>query len=110
MLLILGMFFVALIFTFQNDDHRVPLTFGSHTTEPLPIFIIMLGAFLLGVIFTSIIGIIEGMKMRVSVSKLKRKVKQYQAELDALRNLPLAGPSDSGEIPEGPLDDEDSAL
>lgn len=103
-------FLVALVFSYQNRDQMASLTFGSLRTDPMPVFIIILGAFLAGVVFTSIIGIIEGMKMRVSNARLKRKARKLQSEVDALRNLPLTGPVDDDRSPTPTLSDEDSAL
>lgn len=110
LILIISVFILALIFSYQNRDQSASLTLGSYTTDALPIFIIILAAFLGGVIFTSVIGIIEGMKIRVSNARLKRKVKKLQAEVDALRNLPLTGPTDDERSPVPPISDEDSAL
>ena len=109
LILIVAVFCLALVFTYQNKDQLASLTFGSRTTGPIPIFIIILGSFLLGVIFTSVIGIIEGMKMRVGNTRLKRRIKKLQAEVDAMRNLPLSGSTEEEALPRG-YDDEDSAL
>ncbi|HEY3174547.1 MAG TPA: LapA family protein [Candidatus Polarisedimenticolia bacterium] len=110
LILIIVLFCAALVFAYQNKDQTASLTFGSITTDPLSVFIIILGAFLVGVVFTSIIGIIEGMKLRLSNARLKRKVKKLQAEVDALRNLPLTGPTDMDRSAAPDLSDEDSAL
>ncbi|MFQ5701836.1 MAG: lipopolysaccharide assembly LapA domain-containing protein [Acidobacteriota bacterium] len=109
-ILIVAIFCVALIFTYQNKDQTASLTLGSHTTDPIPVFIVILGSFLVGVIFTSIIGIIEGMKLRVANARLKRKNKRLQMEVDALRNLPLSGPGDQERPPEPPAPEEEGAL
>lgn len=109
LILIVAVFCLALVFTYQNKDQLASLTFGSRTTGPIPIFIIILGSFLLGVIFTSVIGIIEGMKMRVGNTRQKRRIKKLQAEVDAMRNLPLSSSTEEDALPRG-YDDEDSAL
>src|SRR5262245_59104392 len=111
LILIITVFCAALVFTYQNKDQTSMLAFGSFRSQPLPVFIIILGAFLVGVVFTSVIGIIEGMKLRVSNARLKRKVRKLQTELDSLRNLPLTGPVDEEHSPTAPtFSDEDSAL
>lgn len=110
LLLIISVFCLALVFTYQNKAQTATLTLGSFTSEPIPVFIIILGSFLIGVIFTSIIGIIEGMKLRVSNKRLKRKARTLQAEVDALRNLPLTGPVDEDIAATPGVSDEDSAL
>jgi len=109
LILIIAVFCVALVFTYQNKDQSATLTLGAWTSEPVPVFVIILGSFLMGVIFTSIIGVIEGMKLRVTNTRLKRKAKRLQSEVDALRNLPLSGTvEDDG--PDQPVADEDDAL
>ena len=110
LILIIVVFCAALVFTYQNKEQTANLTIGSITTGHLPVFIIILGAFLSGVVFTSIIGIIEGMKLRVSNTKLKRKVRKLQMEVDALRNLPLTGPVDQDQPINPDYSDENSAL
>ena len=111
LIVIIAVFCAALIFTYQNKDQTAALSFGSFRSEPLPVFMIILGAFLVGVVFTSVIGIIESMKMRVGNARLKRKIRKLQSELDSLRNLPLTGPVDENHSPEAPVfSDEDSAL
>ncbi len=110
LILIIAVFVGALAFAIQNNDQTATLRLGSWRTDPLPVFAIILGAFLVGVVFTSLIGVIEGMKLRVNNARLKRKVKKLQSEVDALRNLPLGGPVEQERSPLPPLSDEDSAL
>jgi len=110
LILIIGVFVGMLTFAIQNNDQYSTLKLGSWRTDPLPVIAIILGAFFIGVVFTSLIGIIEGMKLRVNNARLKRKVKKLQAEVDALRNLPLGGPTEDDRSPVPPLSDEDSAL
>jgi uncharacterized integral membrane protein len=94
LLLVLLLFFLALVFMLQNRDQAITLTLGPWTSDPLAAVYVMLGVFFVGVVFTSLVGIIEGMKLRAGNARLKRKVKKLQAEVDALRNLPLAGDED----------------
>ncbi|HKY31169.1 MAG TPA: LapA family protein [Candidatus Polarisedimenticolia bacterium] len=110
LILLMVVFFLALVFMLQNKDQMLTLTFGSTTSEPRPAVYVILGAFFLGVVFTSIIGIIEGMKLRVGNARLKRKLKKLQSEVDALRNLPLTGPVDDDRAPMPVGREEDSAL
>jgi len=110
LILLLVVFFLALVFMLQNKDQVVSLTLGSWTSEPQPTVYVILGAFFVGVVFTSLIGIIEGMKLRAGNARLKRKVKKLQGEVDALRNLPLTGPEDDDRAPLPPGIPEDSAL
>ena len=108
-LLIIIIFCVALIFMYENKDEMSRVRVGSYISDQTPIFFIILGAFLMGVVFTSVIGIIEGMKLRVGTARLKKKIKKLQSELDALRNLPLTASGDT--VSTAPQEtDENSAL
>ncbi|HET6372163.1 MAG TPA: LapA family protein [Candidatus Polarisedimenticolia bacterium] len=109
-LLIILIFCLALVFMYQNRDEMARVRIGSQTTDQTPVFFIILGAFLVGVVFTSVIGIIEGMKLRMANARLKRKLKKVQSELDDLRNLPLTGPVDADPESHLQVSDEDSAL
>ncbi len=108
-LLIVVVFCLALVFMYENKDEMAEVRLFSYKSDQMPVFFIILGSFLVGVVFTSIIGIIEAMKLRMGTARLKRKIKKLQGELDALRNLPLTSPADTDPA-EAPPDDEDNAL
>src|SRR5262249_11368415 len=88
--LFLMVFFM--IFAWQNQNEQVHVVFGSWDSGSLPLFLLILLSFGAGVIITSIIGIIEGMRIRMTNLKLRRKLKKLEGEVDALRNLPLGNP------------------
>ena len=109
LIVLLAVFFLALVFMLQNKDQVLTLTLGSWTSEPQAAVYIILGAFFAGVVFTSLVGIIEGMKLRAGNARLKRKIRKLQSEVDALRNLPLTGPEDEARPPLSQAE-EDGAL
>ncbi|HZE88245.1 MAG TPA: lipopolysaccharide assembly protein LapA domain-containing protein [Verrucomicrobiae bacterium] len=88
--LFLMVFFM--VFAWQNQNEQVHVVFGSWDSGSLPLFLLILLAFGGGVIITSIIGIIEGMRIRMTNLKLRRKLKRLEGEVDSLRNLPLGNP------------------
>lgn len=110
LIVLLMVFFLALVFMLQNKDQALVLTLGPWTSEPVAAVYALLGAFFVGVVFTSLIGIIEGMKLRAGNARLKRKVKKLQAEVDALRNLPLTGPEEDDPSSLPRVAEEDNAL
>ena len=96
MRLILTIIFLALmiffmIFAWQNQEGEVAVAFGTWQSANLPVFLVVLLSFGAGVILTSIIGIAEGMRVRLTNAKLRNKIKKIETEIDALRNLPLTG-------------------
>ncbi len=109
-LLIVAVFCTALVFMYQNQDETARVRLGPYATDPMPVFLVMLGAFLVGVVVTSVIGMVEGTKVRMTNMKLKRKIKKLQNELDAMRNLPLLSPAEEPLPPNPASSGEDGAL
>lgn len=94
-LVFLALMVFFMIFAWQNQSEQVHVVFGGWNSGSLPVFLLILLAFGIGVVITSIIGIVEGMRIRMTNVKLRRKIKRLEAEVDSLRNLPLAGPAAS---------------
>jgi uncharacterized integral membrane protein len=113
MRLILILVFIALmiffmVFAWQNQESEVAIAFGTWQSSNLPVYFVVLLSFGAGVVLTSIIGIVEGMRVRLTNAKLRRKIKKLESEVDALRNLPLTGPAqpsgagtEGEEVPDG---------
>lgn len=89
--LIMMIFFV--VFSMQNHESEVSVNFGSWVSGTLPVYFVVFIAFGAGVVITSIIGIVEGIRIRMANAKLRHKIKKLEGEVDALRNLPLTGPA-----------------
>jgi len=117
MRLIFTIVFLALmvffmVFAWQNQEGSVTVAFGTWESANLPVFLVVLLSFGAGVVLTSIIGIAEGMRVRMTNAKLRNKIKKLETEVDALRNLPLTTPSDAADTGSGSDDggDEDDVL
>jgi|SRR6266850_3191269 len=105
--LLLMVFFM--IFAWQNQSEQVHVVFGNWDSGSLPVFLLILLSFGAGVIITSVIGIIEGMRIRMTNVRLRRKLKKLEGEVDSLRNLPLSNPlSPAADSP--PADDDEDVL
>jgi uncharacterized integral membrane protein len=92
-LLFLALMVFFMIFAWQNQEEQVRVVFGGWESRDLPVFLLILLSFGAGVVITSIIGIVEGMRIRMTNVKLRRKLKKLETEVDSLRNLPLGGPA-----------------
>jgi uncharacterized integral membrane protein len=90
-LLFLALMIFFMIFAWQNQEEQVHVIFGTWDSGNLPVFLLILLSFGAGVVITSVIGIVEGMRIRMTNVKLRRKLKKLEAEVDSLRNLPLSG-------------------
>jgi len=90
-LVFLALMVFFMIFAWQNQEAEVSVAFARWDSGKLPVFLVVLLSFGAGVVITSIIGIIEGMRVRMTNAKLRHKIKKLEGEVDALRNLPLSG-------------------
>src|SRR5262245_63653948 len=92
-LLFLALMIFFMVFAWQNQEEQVRVRFGGWNSESLPVFLVILLSFGAGVVITSVIGIVEGMRIRMTNVKLRRKLKKIEAEVDSLRNLSLGTPA-----------------
>jgi uncharacterized integral membrane protein len=106
--LFLMVFFM--IFAWQNQSEQVHVVLGSWDSGSLPVFLLILLSFGAGVIITSIIGIIEGMRIRMTNLRLRRKLKKLEGEVDSLRNLPLSNPLSAAADASSTVADEEDVL
>lgn len=106
--LFLMVFFM--IFAWQNQSEQVHVVFGSWDSGTFPVFLLILLSFGAGVIITSVIGIIEGMRIRMTNLRLRRKLKKLESEVDSLRNLPLSNPLSAAAEPGGAGPDDEDVL
>ncbi len=94
-MLILGLSAV-LIFVMINHSVTVPINlFGWSPQEDYPVSLVVLGALIVGVLFASIIGIIEGTRLRLRIHHLKGRIRRLEAEVEQLCSaLPGAAPGE----------------
>ena len=91
-------FFLAVIFVVQNSE------FLGQTTQfkldlfvldsvqksiPLPLYFVVLAAFLLGGLSTIFFLICDRIRLGMNLGKARRRIKYLERELNSLRNLPL---------------------
>jgi uncharacterized integral membrane protein len=71
----------------------------------VPLAIVMLGAFVLGVLFWFVVSFFQVVSAKSEVSALKRKNRQLARELTDLRNMPVKD-LDPESLPARPVEDE----
>ena len=103
-LLILGLstllFFVAI-----NSGAKVAVNlFNLTPVREYEVSLVILVSLVTGVLFASIIGIIEGWRLRITNHQLRNKMKRMENELRSLRAAALRPPGETGRA------DEESAL
>jgi len=80
-LVLLIVFVVALVAAADNS-HEVPLTFLEYQTPLWPISWWMLAAFVVGVLFGSLLNTWSNTRLRVSASRANKQVEKTKRELD----------------------------
>ena len=92
-------FFLAVIFVVQNSEFLGQTTqfkldlflFDSvQKSIPLPLYFVILAAFLLGGLSAIFFLICDRIRLGLNLSKARRKIKHLERELNSLRTLPLS--------------------
>ena len=92
-------FFLAVIFVVKNSEFLGQTTqfkldlFVFDTVQksiPLPLYFVILAAFLLGGLSAIVFLICDRVRLSVNLGKARRKIKHLERELNSLRTLPLA--------------------
>jgi uncharacterized integral membrane protein len=78
-------FFIVLLVVgvFNNADVTVNLVFWQ--LGPAPMGMVIAASAIFGVAFTCVVGVIDGIKVRIANRQLRRQVQRSEEEGDALR-------------------------
>ena len=68
---------------------KAHLVFFEHETTGMPVFLIAIITFLIGVVAVWIYGIGERLSMKREIRALTKEVREKEKELNSLRNLPV---------------------
>lgn len=89
---------LAIIFMIQNItplSHplgiRLNLFFVNWESTPYPTYLVILLAFFVGLLASSLVGINERWRLRRQVKDQVKKTEELRKELNSLRNLPVTG-------------------
>jgi len=93
-------FFAVVLLLVVLNQGTVGVNLLFRTYEEVPVRVVMVASLLAGIGFTSFIGIIEGIRLRVWNQRLRREVARLESEMELLRQS--SGPN---EAPHGPGSD-----
>ena len=68
---------------------KAHLFFFEHDTDGMPVFLIAIITFLVGVVAVWVYGIGERLSLKREVKALTKEVREKEKELNSLRNLPV---------------------
>ncbi len=94
-------FFVAMVFFQQNTEElsqnivlKFDLLFGAWSSIPLPIYFLILGAFVLGAVISVLFFFVERVRLGASLRGARRRCKKLEKEVTALKTQPLTSTVD----------------
>jgi len=85
-------------FLLSNSSTHVPVTMWNTHYPAVPVFSLVLGAVLIGVVFTGIFAVAEGAKIRLENRRLRRQLHQLETEVNYLRTQPSSSPRKPPEV------------
>lgn len=95
------LFFFSMLFFIQNTELitttislKLNILGKIFETNPIPIYLIALVAFVLGAILTLIYLIADKLKLNKQIRDYRQKITELEKELNSLRNLPLDNDAD----------------
>ena len=96
-MLILGLS-ALLLFVAINSSEKVSINlFFLAPVQEYPVSLVALVSLVLGVLFASIIGIVEGTRLRLQNHQLRGRIKRLESDLRELRSVPMSK-SEEGEV------------
>jgi len=90
-------FFAVVLLLVVLNQGTVGVNLLFRTYEEVPVRVVMVASLLAGIGFTSFIGIIEGIRLRVRNRRLRREVARLEREMELLRQS--YGPSKATDGP-----------
>jgi len=89
--LVVLLFFLMLFALGTANDAEITIRFLGRSLGPMTIGAALAGAAIAGLAFASLLGLLDGIKIRVANRQLRRQLRRTEEEADALR-LRLARP------------------
>ncbi len=105
-ILVAALVALSIIFMIQNIEAlshpltiRLNLFFYQFESTPYATYLIIMLAFFVGVLVTSLLGMVERFRLRRTIKAKDNEIKSLNRELNSLRNLPITSAAISPETP-----------
>lgn len=86
---VMALVLLAITFSPQNTD-AVSLHYFNFASQPIPVYLLIFFSFLAGVIFSVFLGLIDRIKLRRTISKIRKELQALETEIYNLRKGQLA--------------------
>lgn|GEM_PF-213572 len=80
--------FLVLTFSAENSE-KVTLKYYGFFRQELPLSILVVVCFMVGVLFTGLVGILERFRMSMTIKRLDRTVKELRKQIKDSEPLPI---------------------
>jgi uncharacterized integral membrane protein len=87
--LLIGVIFVVLLVFCVSNNELVDLRFLTTHLATWPLWVVALAGFAVGFFTMYVISLADNLKLRSTIRGLRRDRRELDAEVQALRNLPL---------------------
>lgn len=83
--LVIFLVFIVLFVVGVYNSGEIALDLVVGSVGPVPIGVVIASAFLFGVALTCVIGVMDGIKIRITNRQLRKQVRRLEEEVDGLR-------------------------
>lgn len=80
---------VLIFFAMENATQMVYVKFVKWRSVDLPLWVVMYGAFAVGILVWLVASIVKIIQLKSEVSKINKENLSLRKELDQLRNIPI---------------------
>lgn len=98
------LFFGAVLLLVITNHGVSEVTLFFRTYEQVPVAVVMVVSLLTGIVFTSFISIIDGVRIRVQNRRLRKRILRLEDEMEGMRHPPEAGGPEPDEHSSPPMD------
>ncbi len=91
--IVLFVVFVVALLAASDNSTEVPLTFLDYQTPVWPVSWWMLSAFVVGVLFGSVLNFWSNTKLRINARSANKQIEKTSKELDLARTTVITEPS-----------------
>jgi len=85
----LALVLLAITFSPQNTG-LISLQYFNIMSQPIPVYLLIFFSFLAGVVFSGVLGLIDRIRLRRTISKIRKELKNLETEIYSLRKGQLA--------------------
>lgn len=89
---VLALVLLAITFSPQNTG-VISLHYFNFVSEPLPVYLLIFFSFLIGVVFSGFLGVLDRLRLRRTISKIRKELQGLETEIYNLRKGQLADDS-----------------